>query len=217
MYPKKGKKVFIEATNESDNAIISFCLFASKYYEYENSYLNAADILVDAFLQKKGDFNSNLVYPIFFLYRQYLELLMKDILKNYYRVNFPPMEEREECKFQELLGKHNLMNLWKRVEELALSQENEFPIENDGMDLLTILQNTKNYIGEIEKVDQSSFAFRYPTDKDEKLYHQKKDEKVDLKNIKECIHEISNVLLMIQGTLCLVREMEDYFMKTVYK
>lgn len=216
MYPQKGKKVFDESTNDSQNAIISFSFFTSKSYEYENSYLNSADILVEAFLCKKGDFNSNLVYPIVFLYRQYLELFMKDILKEYYKVNFPNIGENEERIFEKILREHNLKNLWEKVEEIASFQKSEFPTKIDDIDFVTVLNNAKEYISEIENVDRSSFAFRYPTDKKDELYHVQKDEKVDLINLKECIHEISSFFLMIQGILFLTREKEKIFLDDLY-
>ena len=216
MYPKTGKKVFKESVDGSENAIISFSLFASKSFEYENAYLNAADILVEGFICQKGDFNSNLIYPIVFLYRQYLELFMKDILKNYNKVIFLDKLDDKESQLKKILGQHNLELIWEKIEELAISIGSEFPTKIEDMEMSEILNNTKKYIEEIENMDRKSFAFRYPSDKEDELYHKQIDTKISICNLKECVHEIKNVLLEIQGTLCYVREMNELIYHNMY-
>lgn len=210
MYPKIGKRVFIESEDSRENAIISFSLFASKSFEYENAYLNAADILVEGFMCHKGDFNSNLIYPIVFMYRQYLELFMKDIIKKYIKILF---RDTKDGNLKNTLGQHNLVIIWKEIERFTIEIENEFPNKMEDMELCEILSNTKNYIEEIENMDKKSFAFRYPTNKEEELYHKQIDIKISIRNLKECVYEIKNVLLEIQGILCCVEEINELYFK----
>jgi len=104
---KSYKSLFKAGLDEQTNARIN------QYARYgldllAGSYKTAADILVHRTVQNNTDKDA-LVYPIVFLYRQYLELGLKEII-------------REGRLFldegNEFLKVHRLHDLWPTVKEI---------------------------------------------------------------------------------------------------
>lgn len=109
-------------------------------FGYIASYKEAADILVE---QKQPDL---LLFPIVFCYRQYLELL----LKNIYHKNKTSKEYIDFIK----RSSHNLEKIWKDVKcFINLSSE-----DLDAMEELVLVFN---------QLDPSSMNFRYEFGKDQ--------------------------------------------------
>lgn len=109
-------------------------------FGYIYSFKDAADTLVD---QKAPDL---LLFPIFFCYRQYLELLLKNI---YFTNN-----SKEKYKTYVSKVSHNLNTSFNEVKPYLKSNLDENQIEQ-----------IKNIINIFHKLDPGSFNFRYSTDK----------------------------------------------------
>lgn len=122
---------------------------------YIEGYREAADMLVhDAVeLSTKQDI---LVFPISFLYRQYIELQLKHIIRES-RVFL-----EEGARFPE---HHRINDLWSTANSLMVRiiKDHDQSIK----DYITKedIQAIKTIITEFVKVDPGSFAFRYPRDK----------------------------------------------------
>ncbi len=113
---------------------------------YVDGYKNAADYLVD-YSAERHEMDS-LVYPIMFLYRHYLEIQLKDILRMLY------LHHGKTCSTP---TDHKLFELWCEVRPLMEEVYGDFEdIERN------------NYIEarvkEVVQVDVGSYAFRYPVD-----------------------------------------------------
>ena len=140
------KPLFCSAEDWHNNACINYVhdpleLFASAYKE-------AADALVEKVISTSRD-QDILVYPIVFLYRQYLELRLKEIIKHC-RIF---LDENPD------FPKHHKINeLWITVKELVTQ------IRNDE-ESLPEPNLTEHVINEFTSYDPDSFSFRYPTDK----------------------------------------------------
>ena len=79
-FPQMGKQLFISAGHPKEYAHIAWGDINTQFYGYIRGYKEAADTIIQQAL-KKGD-NSTLdtyVFPACYLYRQYLELALKDI------------------------------------------------------------------------------------------------------------------------------------------
>ncbi|WP_108308401.1 hypothetical protein [Metalysinibacillus jejuensis] len=109
-------------------------------FGYINSFKSAADDLVE---KKLADLY---IFPIIFCYRQYLELLLKNI---YYSHNTP-----DKYKLYLSRVSHDLKKSFTEVKPFLLSMHN---------------QNTVNKVEEIidifHNLDEGSYNFRYSTDK----------------------------------------------------
>jgi len=75
--PRKGEKLF---RGDLRDWINNACLRQGDDYACREGYRRGAQILVQAVGEKERD-QDFLVYPIFFLYRHYVELVLKEIIK----------------------------------------------------------------------------------------------------------------------------------------
>ncbi|MDU4800953.1 MAG: hypothetical protein E6X81_08125 [Clostridium butyricum] len=122
------------------------------------------------------------VFPIVFLYRQYIELLLKNI---YFKFNSD--EQKEKIIFIRKHG-HKLSKVWKKVKELM--EENNYKKSD--------IQFIESFIKEFEKNDPNSFNFRYFVNKDftatlpNEIY-------VNLLGLKEAIDKVDDILYSTYG------------------
>lgn len=126
----------------------------SVYYEtmglYITGYKEGADHLVEK--SKQSMFSANtLVYPIFFLYRQYIELSLKRIIQDK-----PLTEAKEKGNYPQI---HTLIPLWNQVKKVVDELNNE-----DYISKKEISQSEKT-IKRFDEIDPNSFSFRYNSDK----------------------------------------------------
>lgn len=123
-------------------------------FGYISSYKEAADTLVD---QRIPDLN---IFPIMFCYRQYLEL----ILKNVCYVN---MDKNSYLEFIKN-SSHNLLNVWKEAKVFLKNTQEQ-------LDLI------HNIVKIFNKLDPNSFNFRYEFDK--KLNRSLKEENFEINTL----------------------------------
>ncbi|WP_027156748.1 hypothetical protein [Methylobacter luteus] len=122
---------------------------------YIEGYREAADKLVHDVVES-GTNQDILVFPISFLYRQYIELQLKHIIRE------SRIFLEEGASFPE---HHRINDLWNTANSLMAriikdhdQSINDYITKED-------IQAIKTIITEFVKVDPESFAFRYPKDK----------------------------------------------------
>ena len=139
------------------------------YYSfgYIYSYKRAGDILVE---QLEPD---ALIYPIMFCYRQYLELLLKNIY----------MSNKSEEDYRKYIKKvsHNIIKSWKYINPILSSQ-----IETKNLNFIEKVLNAFN------KLDSSSIVFRYEYDKE--MNRNIDDKRINIKKVKNDIEKIDQIL-----------------------
>ena len=137
---------------------------------YIEGYKDAADYLVEHAVEELPV--DMLVYPIIFLYRQYLELQLKDLFRVLLLChNNPP----------KTLITHNLIQIWREFRPLMESLDGNF----EGLEYYDHIEAR---IKEFDLIDEKSDSFRYPLDRKGNL---------SLDDIKEDIGgEMLNVLQM---------------------
>lgn len=126
----------------------------TKYRLMGEAYLNAAKVLVHKWSRSTPltDFNA---YPIIFLYRHALELLVKSVvLAGRTRLSIP------DKGIERALGGHSLTELWPTV---------EFVFERTAWAKSTSdrksLRKYRKIVREFDSVDPQSMSFRYPRKK----------------------------------------------------
>jgi len=122
---------------------------------YINGYRKAADLLV----RKVADTSSNqniLVYPIAFLYRQYIELQLKYIIRESRILLSDGSGFPEHHKIKALWDVAN--GLMKRIVNEVDPSAKDYIARND-------VNEIGGIINQFNETDPESFAFRYPRDK----------------------------------------------------
>ena len=146
LFPEPGDKLFEDPSDWWSTACLNW--FRDGWSIYADGYRNGADTLVESVITT-GRQHDTLVYPIVFLYRQYLELELKGLIS--------------DCKsLQDLEGgaprSHRLKDLWSDCRGLLTIIS---PGEAEGE-----LDQVERLIFEFSEVDPGSVAFRYPETQD---------------------------------------------------
>lgn len=117
---------------------------------YALGYLNAAKLLARIVIFSERSMDT-LVYPIVYLYRHYLEIQLKSLIRRGACVTGVAID----AKLEEVLVSHNLMKLWNKFQPFF--QE----ISGHNKDFNSVKKGMESYINQIHVIDPVSFAFRY--------------------------------------------------------
>lgn len=164
---------------------------------YAKGYKEAGDRVVE-FVLKEAKCQDILTYPIVFLYRQYIELRLKEIIR--------------EGGILLDLGKdfephHDLLKLWCTAKEIAKKV-----FEGDDS---TDLKYTEHVITEFSQIDPDSFSFRYPETK-------KGDNSLDgirginIRRVSEHVEELSKDLEGISFGISIYRDWKGEMLSDCY-
>ncbi len=174
-FPQSGGKLFKsdgKLRNIADTTVSheDWCIYA-------DGYKRAVDILVQDVL-KTGTKKNFIVYPIIFLYRHYLELCLKDILRN---------SSILTDQIPDIPGHHGIGDIWNACKKIILYLQSAE--EDSSIDLDIISQ----CIREFQKYDPEATAFRYPMNKKggNSLANLKR---IDLLNFSEVGDKLSNAI-----------------------
>lgn len=113
---------------------------------YTEGYRRAADNLINH-IDETGRDQDFLVYPVMFLYRHHIELLIKQIIELALKLSDDP------GKHPYKKNNHNLTSLWPVAEKLIL--------EVDDTSRKSDFHLIKEVVNELQKVDAPATDFRY--------------------------------------------------------
>lgn len=159
--------------------IVGYKYSSCEFYTHTNAYKESVELLYDQI--ENDEVNAeNLFLPMCYLYRNALELSLKETLV-------------EECSytFQESIRhihnkKHKVMGLWNLIKKEISEHAN---VTDDD----TIEKDAEVYIRQINDFDGASDKFRYPVNK-WLSYHFKKSKYFDVKHVKLFFSEILSYL-----------------------
>ncbi len=151
-WPKTGDRLFVQSPWEIDAEIATFR--GERLYRMKNAFKTAADLLVSQ-TEENAHERRNLVWPIVFCYRQYIELALKDMIAGYGSRVAPEIRPDWES--------HCLQGLWQSYKTLI--DATLFTINANDIPGLVAVETC---IEEFDRVDAGSYTFRYPTDKNGK-------------------------------------------------
>lgn len=173
-FPEKGKRIFVEEGDYYEIAHIQAWDRGIQFWGYIRGYKYSADLIVKNALESKDiGILDTCVYPVIFLYRQYIELMVKYIYIEY---------STKEVNSINDVG-HDIKEIWKRDKEIVLNRVNGFVEE--------VLDAIGDYIDQFHIKDQNSFNFRFPITKNLNLI-QKEEQRINLKYLLECMNELQN-------------------------
>jgi|SRR5579859_2108343 len=141
-WPQKGDQLFVAGDDWHNNAILNWT--PDQWGLYSEGYKRAADILVDYIINRYTD-QDTLVYPIVYLYRQHLELVLKQLLHE---------ADHFLGNKADLPTGHKIDGLWTQCRPLLIQIDSRIPTE----DLDAVAETIQQFCA----VDPGSTAFRYP-------------------------------------------------------
>lgn len=147
-WPNPQDQLFNMADNTNwMNSYIDFYGKEDKFYIYALGYREAAEVIYNN-LDSKTRHHDILVYPIIFLFRQSIELFLKDIIITSNKILSNDSEYPKH---------HSLSILWAETKKYIF----QIIPEHNKKDESAMDQ----FITQFDKIDPVSFAFRYPEDK----------------------------------------------------
>jgi len=154
-------------------------------YAYKAGYRRGAEILIDYVCQHGRD-QDFLVYPIIFLYRHHVELMLKRIIRQVPYL----IDSRLSEKQREHLEKHRLDLLWEDLRGMlpALCKaagwdESEVQVAGIG-----------NYVRQLSELDADSFSFRYSHSKKGKPSLSKNLKNINLRHFGDLMKRLADYL-----------------------
>lgn len=176
-YPKKDDTLFKGDLDIHLNADISH--WNKDLSGYARGYKQAADLIVTKVIEgdpRASTFTvSYLVFPLVFLYRQYIELRLKEIIFLGSRLN------RDSHGFPK---HHRIQELWKHARPY---------IERVCGDSKETLDATEACIKEFSDLDHDGMAFRYPADREGKP-HLPEWSVINIRHLAETMQRLGNLL-----------------------
>jgi hypothetical protein len=143
-WPKVGDSLFGPGPWSSEGILGAFPSHEGLGY-YAAAYKEAAEELVQAVLDQRAAADSA-IYPILYLYRHYVELMLKEII-----YLGEALEKKRTASGHE---HHSVDKLWREVRQIL---ERTFPEgQREGTD------SVERVVLELAKIDPSGEAFRYP-------------------------------------------------------
>lgn len=172
-WPRKGDKLFKVDDDWWHNACLNY--LPDNWNSYAEGYKRAGDLLVEHIKAERME-QDMLVYPIVFLYRQYIELRLKKLIRDGNQLLDIP---------EEFPKHHEIDKLWRQCRRIL---EKVWP---DGS--AEELDVVEKCIYEFSQCDPTSMAFRYPTDKDGTLLLTDLKH-INLRNLSEVMARIASLL-----------------------
>jgi hypothetical protein len=194
--PEKNDSIYSTDDPRTNACVSSYVSWS----EFESGYRKAADELVDKCIQDHSLLDVY-VYPIFYLYRHYLELAIKLLFVWGVRENVVPSIPNNG---------HNLERLWNEIKsiinkggDLSKSYKPNEPITQEA------IKNADRLIKEISELDQRSTTFRYPIDKDKNPSIPLNLTNLNISSIKNCTHKLSTLINDIHFLFCKEHRVDD--------
>ncbi|WP_156629561.1 hypothetical protein [Methylobacterium sp. Leaf85] len=145
-------------------------------------YLSAAGLLVEKSIGH--DFGRDtLVWPIVFLYRQYLELELKEGIADF----------GAAAGIDANWTTHDLRTLWRSYKRTV----DHYEIGGD----VEATKAVARAINEFAEIDPGSFSFRFPVNRDGSRIARDGHERIDLERLRDVMRGISNYLSATSGLL----------------
>ena len=194
----KQRSIFSHGDPWQLNACVNY---GDGWFAYANGYKEAADIVAQRLMSGKGTLDL-VVYPLVFLYRQYFELQLKQIIRDC------------SCllaRRHRVAGTHSLADLWKQARELLLETEAEFSDHSSAFELSAV----DRVIVEFTKVDPRSMAFRYPIDLEGQPFNRDM-RYINVARLKKVVDKAHAVLDGVDTTLSVWHDWQQEYLSSLY-
>lgn len=196
-WPQKGDVLLGPGDDWPNNACLNFTKGPESANLYARGYRIGAEYLAD-YVMNMHRHQDVLVYPIVFMWRHYVELRLKEIIRS----ASTSMDDSTELKLD-----HKLHALWKRLRPLV----EEIELDADPFPLNAV----EEIIAQLDEIDRHSFAFRYPTGKDGAPSLPGELSYINIRNFTEVMQRVANFLDAVATSFSVYldhkAEMERYY------
>ncbi len=184
-YPNSKDKLFVDC---QELWPLNACIHKFDGIDaYAIGYLNAAKLLARIVIYSQSRMDT-LVYPIIYLYRHYLEIRLKDLIRQGANITGTPTDERLE---EILNGSHHLMKLWNNFKPFFIK------VSGGNGDFDNVKKGMESYINQIHAIDPASFTFRYDRAKHSTEHNLEKHERINLFHFCQNMEKLTR---LIEGT-----------------
>lgn len=199
---KEYRPVFLEeGGGYYSQSVIGYGYNRNSFYYNIQSYRNGAKVLYNH-SSKNLEQRNSLFMPLCYLYRNSIELSMKDILF-----------DESSYTYQETLkllnkNKHKLLSIWKSIKSDIIKH---CCVSKDDK----LICDVERYISELNNIDGAADKFRYPTDKYMNL-HFKRGKSFDVNNVKDFFEYILSFFNSVSSLMSeqnqMLKDMESEYM-----
>lgn len=191
MYGYDYSAVFLEEGGTYyEQSVIGYSYHKNRFYPYVAAYSECAAILFSKYDEDKN-LKSLIFFPMCYLFRNSLELLMKQLLFEECRLDFQKSAGIAMC------CKHNLISLWEEiVPEVKMHTSDDH------------IKRIAEYIEQYSSFDNDGNKLRYPVQRNMKKYFKQKN-KFDIKISYEFFIEIFTLLDGLNAIVSHNNEVED--------
>lgn len=191
-WPDKKKSLFATGKDWWHLAQIQITDIDEGFTIYTDAYKDAADSLVEHAKRYKASINF-LVFPILFLYRHYIELVLKQLIYT---------ASKYLGNTQYSFKSHDLISLWETTKKLIFELDKFIDDFNIPKDELTAVENQ---IKQFDSLDKSSMTFRYPIDKNGNVFKNLSDY-INVENVRQIM---DGLYAWFYGLLCFIDECQE--------
>jgi hypothetical protein len=170
---------------------------------YADGYKRAAELLVEH-IEDIYDINT-VIFPILALYRQYVELSLKEI------ISYGQYLDNHNIK----QGGHILSKLWASAKSYI--KKHYSPLDNQK------IKRAEDLINKLHEIDPTSEATRYPFVKSKRIGGIKRapsftfnEKPINLKELKNEINELGSLLHGISSYMAISQDLEAEFRHDCY-
>ncbi len=175
-WPNEYKRLFVQGGDYYEFAHFGWGDVWQQFYGYCKGYKEGADRLIeDALASRDISRLDTVVFPAFFLYRQFIELSLKQSILEFSRGGYS-----EKIATLKQLN-HDLEAIWKEFVKALPKARNESE--------QATLQVIEKYIRDFSTLDKSSYSFRYPITKKLTLIFGE-EQRINLRHVKERMAEL---------------------------
>jgi hypothetical protein len=171
-----------------NNACVNYS--NSPWHLYASGYYAALEVLIDHILNNSAAKIDTLIYPVIYLYHQYLELRLKEIII---------IGNKFLDKPNEISPIHDLTQLWKTARSLIQEIEPAGP--------KTDLDKMEEIIKKFSSIDPKSMTFRYPVKIDGS---PALNPDITYINIRHFASMMEGVISNLEGISIMISEYQNY-------
>ncbi|MFF2089565.1 hypothetical protein [Paenibacillus sp. NPDC058174] len=177
---KKYKPIFLEVGGSYyGQSVLGYSYNRKKFGPYVKGYTGSAEFLVK-YSKTNPNYMKSLFMPMGYLFRNGIELAMKEILFEECSFDFQEAARKVNRK------KHKLLGIWNLIENDIINHAK--PSENNNT-----IDYVRDYVSQLHNFDTEADKFRYPTDKNLSA-HFRKPMKLDFITVSEFFGELANFL-----------------------
>lgn len=151
---KPGMKLFVPGTKDGEFFDLHHAVMSAPIYPpLPGAFKLAADMILDAHVAAKGSHNDKLLFPVLYLYRHCVELMLKHLVLLGIRSRFFDDAVADQILDEDegIIGQHRLYPLWNKARDFLAHH-----YRSDAQ-----IKVAESMINELHQIDKDGQTLRY--------------------------------------------------------